>query len=84
MIRGSVDVVTTQRVSGWIYSDDHEAPLSVEVVINDALVGKGTVRYDFNPMFALRGTISTGAVSGTPADSSTGGRLRSTSITVRA
>jgi iron complex outermembrane receptor protein len=26
----------------------------------DALVGKGTARYDFNPAFALRGTISTG------------------------
>jgi iron complex outermembrane receptor protein len=25
-----------------------------------ALVGKGTARYDFNPAFALRGTISTG------------------------
>jgi len=26
----------------------------------DALVGKGTARYDFSPTFALRGTISTG------------------------
>ncbi|MEJ0064862.1 MAG: TonB-dependent receptor [Caulobacteraceae bacterium] len=26
----------------------------------DALVGKGTARYDFSPNFALRGTISTG------------------------
>jgi iron complex outermembrane recepter protein len=26
----------------------------------DAVVGKGTARYDFNPTFAVRGTISTG------------------------
>jgi len=39
MIRGSVDVITTKLASGWIYSDGQREPLSVEVVINDQVVG---------------------------------------------
>ena len=40
MIRGSIDTITNKRVAGWIYSDGHKEPLSVEVVINDEVVEK--------------------------------------------
>lgn len=38
MIRGSIDTITNKHVAGWIYSDAHKEPLSVEVVINDEVV----------------------------------------------
>jgi hypothetical protein len=40
MIRGSVDMITTKLVSGWIYSDGQKEPLAVEAVINDQVVGR--------------------------------------------
>jgi len=40
MIRGSVDIVTNKRATGWIYSDGQQEPLSVEAVINNEVVGK--------------------------------------------
>ena len=40
MIRGSIDTITNKHVAGWIYSDGHKEPLSVEVVINDEVVEK--------------------------------------------
>lgn len=40
MIRGSVDVITENLASGWIYSDERKGPLSVEALINDQVVGR--------------------------------------------
>jgi hypothetical protein len=40
MIRGSVDTVSSKRVTGWIYSDESKEPLTVEAQINDQVVGR--------------------------------------------
>lgn len=40
MVRGSVDVITTKKASGWIYTDSQKEPLAVEAVINHQVVGR--------------------------------------------
>ena len=40
MIRGSVDTISSKRITGWIYSDASKEPLTVEAQINDQVVGR--------------------------------------------
>jgi hypothetical protein len=44
MIRGSVDIITIKLVTGWLYSDEHQEPLSVDAVINGEVVGRAVAK----------------------------------------
>ena len=42
MIRGSVDVVTTNDIQGWVYDLGRPAPVRVQAVLNHEIIGEAT------------------------------------------